>query len=79
MPHYFFDIHDGSWSRDEVGVECANDEEACQHAKRALPEIAVDQVPRDGDKHTITVLVSDESRQPVYTATLSFAGLMMKE
>ena len=79
MPRYFFDIHDGSWNRDEVGVECADVEEACQHAKRALPELAVDQVPRDGDKHTITVMVTNENRHPVYTATLSFAGLMMEE
>lgn len=79
MPRFFFDIHDGEWSRDDVGTECRDVEAACQETKQSLPEIALDQVPRDGDHHMITVLVTDEDRQPVYTATLTFAGLRMKE
>lgn len=78
MPRFFFDIHDGEWSRDAEGVECADVEAACHEAKRVLPGMAVDQVPQDGDQHAITVLVTDEERHPVYTATLSFAGLVLK-
>jgi len=78
MPRYFFDIHDGEWSRDEEGIECPDIKAACQEAKRTLPAMALDQVARDGDQHTITVLVSDEHKQPVYTATLGFAGLLMR-
>lgn len=51
---------------------------ACQEAKRALPDMASDQVLQDGDRQVITVLVTDEGRRPVYTATLTFAGLLMK-
>lgn len=78
MPRFFFDIHDGEWSRDEEGSECRSVEEACRQAKRTLPAMAVDQVARDGDHHMITILVTDAHRQPVYTATLTFAGLLMK-
>ncbi len=77
MPRFFFDTHDGEWDRDDVGIECANVDVACQEAKRALPDMAFDRTPRDGDQHTITVLVSDENRQPVYTASLTFSGLLM--
>ncbi len=78
MPRFYFDIHDGEWSRDDVGTECRDVEAACREAKQALPEIALDQAPRDGDRRAITVLVSDEDRQPVYSATLTYAGLLMK-
>ena len=78
MPRFFFDIHDGEWSRDAEGIECEGIHEARREAKRALPAMALEQVPRDGDHHTITVLVTNEDRQPVYTATLTYAGLLMK-
>ncbi|MGX7709517.1 DUF6894 family protein [Methylobacterium sp. Gmos1] len=79
MPRFFFDIHNGVWSHDEDGIECVDVEEAYLQAKRALPEMALEQVPRDGDHHTITVLVTDEDRQPVYTATLAFTGLAIRK
>jgi hypothetical protein len=79
MPRFFFDIHNGTWSHDEDGVECMNVAEACLQAKRALPEMALDQVLCDGDHQTITVFVTDEERQPVYTATLAFTGRAMNE
>ncbi|BAQ49209.1 MULTISPECIES: DUF6894 family protein [Methylobacterium] len=78
MPRFFFDIHDGEWSRDVEGVECADVVAACYEAKRVLPGMAVDHVPQDGDWHAITVLVTDEDRRPVYTATLSFAGQLLQ-
>jgi hypothetical protein len=75
MPRYFFDIHDGRNERDDVGTECAHLQAAIRHAKRLLPEIASDEVPQGGDRHSYTVLVTDETGQSVYSASLSFVGL----
>lgn len=77
MPRFFFDIHDGEWDRDSVGTECTDVENAIQQAKRTLPAMALDQILRDGDHHTVTVLVTDDDGRPVYTATLAYTGLVL--
>ncbi|TNC08750.1 hypothetical protein FF100_28310 [Methylobacterium terricola] len=77
MPRFFFDLHDGHWDRDDGGTECPNIEHAILQAKQTLPAMALDQLPRDGDRHTMTVLVTDEDGRPVYTATLSYSGLVL--
>lgn len=75
MPLYFFDVHDGITSlRDDVGIECHDPEAAASHAKEILPAIAADEVPRDGDRQSYTVLVTDEEGHPIYSAALSFVG-----
>lgn len=76
MPRYFFDFDDGKWARDEEGSEFADADQAIVQAKRALPAIVLDHLPRSGDRHTVTMHVTDERRQPVYTAVLSFSGLI---
>lgn len=76
MPRYFFDIHDGSsLVRDSSGTSCEGREGVRQQAMRALPAIAHDEIPRDGDRQAFTALVRDENGFTVYTATLTFAGL----
>ena len=77
MPRFCFDIHDGEWDRDSVGIECTDVENAIQQAKLTLPAMALDEIPRDGDHHTVTVLVTDEDGRPVYTATLAYTGLIL--
>lgn len=77
MPRFFFDLHDGHWDRDDVGADLIDVGEAILQAKQTLPAMALDQLPRDGDRHTMTVLVTDEDGRPVYTATLSYSGLML--
>ncbi|WP_082502839.1 hypothetical protein [Methylobacterium sp. Leaf100] len=75
MPRYHFDIHEnGVVERDEVGVECTTLEAAVVQAKRVLPAIAADEVPRDGEHKIYTVVVTDEDGNAVYTAGLSFSG-----
>lgn len=75
MPRYYFDLHDGQFIHDDVGVECADFDAVRREAKRALPAMALDVLPKDGDQHNITVIVRDESNRTIYTATLSFTGL----
>jgi len=78
VPRYFFDIHDGQYQPDDEGVDCADFEAARREAMTSLPEIARFVLPKDGDTQAFTVLVRDESGVFVYTATLSFAGLILK-
>ncbi|TXN77384.1 hypothetical protein [Methylobacterium sp. WL8] len=74
MPRYFFDIHDGFNRRDDVGTECADLQAAALEAKRLLPAIAADEIPKDGERQIITVLVTDEEGHAVYSAALAFVG-----
>ena len=60
--------------RDEVGVEFADLEAAIVEAKRALPSIATDELPRDGDHRSYMVVVRDADGHAVYSAALSFVG-----
>jgi hypothetical protein len=78
MPRFFFDLNNGEWDRDELGSEFADLDQAIAQTKRTLPAIALDELPRDRDYHTVTIQITDENRQPVYTATLTYAGLLMK-
>lgn len=78
MPRYFFDIHDGfQLQRDTVGSQLDGAAQIRHEAMQALPAIARDEIPKDGDKQAFTVLVRDENNLTVYTATLTFAGLWM--
>jgi hypothetical protein len=77
MACYYFDIYDPDLVHDDVGVECADLEAVRLQAKRTLPEIARDLLPKDGDHHFISVVVRDEWNQTVYTATLAFSGLIV--
>lgn len=44
---------------------------------RLLPDIAREQALHDGDRHTYTVVVTDEDHRPVYSATLSPTGIWL--
>lgn len=77
MPRYFFDIHNGTSTRDEDGTECADLDAVRAQAMRTLPDIARDDIPKDGDRRTFTCLVTDEDGHPVYSATLNYTGLWL--
>lgn len=74
MARYYFDLHDGEYVIDEIGVECADFDAVRREAKCTLPEMARDILPEDGDQHTIRVVVRDSEDKIVYTATLIFNG-----
>jgi hypothetical protein len=77
MPRYFFDISDGGPKRDDVGTECADLDVVRKQAMRTLPDIAGDELQKNGDRHTFTVLVTDEDGQPIYAGTLTYTGLWL--
>lgn len=77
MPRYFFDIHDTGSTRDDTGTECADDEAARMLAIRTLPDVARDEIPRNGDRRGFMVLVRNELGQPVFSATLNYTGVWL--
>ncbi|AWN42375.1 DUF6894 family protein [Methylobacterium durans] len=78
MPRYFFDVHDGGPEFDDTGTELAGPDESYAKARSLLPDIAREEIPRNGDHRTFTVLVKDENGQPVYSATLTYAGIRLQ-
>lgn len=76
MPRYFFDFHDGVNTRDDTGMECRDQDHMRKEAKRLLPEIAMDELPRGGEKKNYMVTVRDERDTVVYTAHLDFRGAL---
>ena len=74
VPRYFFDLNDGRNQRDDVGVECDDLQAAVLEAKKFLPLVASEKVPKDGERQAITVLVSDEEGHPIYLASLTYTG-----
>ena len=80
MARYFFDIHDGQHlTRDDVGTECSGPDAIRAEAMTALPAIARDAIPKDGDRQALTVIVRNASNLTVYTATLTFASIWLGE
>ena len=80
MARYYFDIHDGqNLTRDDVGIECSGPEVVKEEAMVALPAMARDTIPKDGDRQAMTVLVRNAKGQTVFTATLTFACIWLGE
>ncbi len=52
-------------------------DQAIAQAKQTLPAIVPDHMTHDADSLSLTMVVRDEARKPVYTATLSFSGLRL--
>jgi hypothetical protein len=79
VPLFFFDVQDsGKVQKDGTGTELPDAEAARTAAMRFLPDIAREEIPRDGDQRAFVVLVTDEDGRPVYSATLNFAGLWLQ-
>jgi hypothetical protein len=80
MAMYFFDtFENGVHVEDDRGLECGTPEQVRAEAMKALPAIAKDEIPNDGDRQAFTVLVKDEAGRPVYSATLTYAGLWLEK
>lgn len=79
MPRYFFDtFSNGHRTPDDIGAEFDTLDKMRLEAMSVLPAIAKDEVAQDGDSQAFTVLVKDEDQEPVYSATLTFAGLWLR-
>lgn len=75
MPTYYFDFHDGDETRDDHGMDCRDIEHAKERAKRLLPQIASDELPKlEVDEKNYIVTVRNSSDEVVYIAHLDFKG-----
>ena len=43
-----------------------------------MPEIASDDIAKDGDRQNFVIVAREETGKPVYTATLSYVGLKLE-
>jgi hypothetical protein len=70
MPRFYFDYWDGQTvSSDKEGVECADEQAACQSAAKALLDLTRDSIGSTSS-YEFSVEVSDEARKPVCRVTL---------
>lgn len=80
MATYYFDIIDSGWShRDDTGIECASLDDVRRAAQLALPHIAKDEIPANGDRRFFTVVARNDAGHAVYTATLTYSGMRLDE
>lgn len=74
MPRYFFDVHDAKGlHHDRVGDEFDSFDNARTQAQSLLPDIARAELP-DGDLHTVTCDVRDETGRVVYRGEITYRG-----
>lgn len=74
MPRYYFDVRDNrGFHRDEVGDDFDSFDEARTQAQSLLPDIAREELP-DGDLHTITCDVRNETGRTVYRGEITYRG-----
>jgi hypothetical protein len=72
MPRYFFDVHDGTFMRDEIGVELENADAARNAVWSTLPAMTA-QREADGDMACqLRMDVRDESGKHLFHAALAF-------
>ena len=72
MPRYYFDYWDGQTvSSDKQGVECPNEQAACQAAAKVLLDLARDNI-ESASSSEFCVEISDEAKKPVSRVTLQF-------
>ena len=74
MPRYWFDIVDaGNLTRDQYGVDLADDDEARDQAIGLLQEMMRSELPA-GDRHEFVVKARNERSEIVYEASLALDG-----
>lgn len=72
MPRYFFDVHDGTFMPDEIGVELENADAARRAVWSTLPAMTA-QREADGDMACqLRMDVRDESGKHLFHAALAF-------
>jgi hypothetical protein len=72
MPRYFFDVHDGTFARDEEGVELESAAAARKQVWTTLPAMA-SQREADGEMaFQLRMDVRDEAGKNLFHAALAF-------
>ncbi|MFI0849091.1 DUF6894 family protein [Mesorhizobium sp. IMUNJ 23232] len=72
MPRFYFDVFDGDQiTRDEIGIDFPDEDEAAKQAMAALSDIVHDGLP-GGPQGEFWVKVRDESGAYIFAAELKF-------
>lgn len=72
MPRYFFDIHDGTSTRDEEGVDLDSADVARKEVWKTLPMLAAHRKANGNMACQLRMDVRDESGKHVFHAALAF-------
>jgi hypothetical protein len=72
MPRYYFDVHDGVFARDEVGVDLEDIDAARKQVWTTLPVMASQREPDGAMACQLRVDVRDESGKHIFHAALAF-------
>jgi hypothetical protein len=72
MPRYFFDVHDGTFARDEEGVELANADAARKQVWNTLPAMTADRASDGNMACQLRMDVRDENDRHLFHAALAF-------
>ncbi|MDX7953819.1 hypothetical protein P7D22_21890 [Lichenihabitans sp. Uapishka_5] len=67
----------GMMQRDEEGTEFADLEHVRKAAMRLISDVARDAIYEKGDDRSFVVVVTDENRSSIYSATLTYTGIWM--
>jgi hypothetical protein len=79
MARFIFNfIEPGKFDKDDEGIELSGFDEVRAAVMKALPDIAREKIPEDGDHRSLVLLVTDDAGQPVYSGTLSFTGVRLR-
>jgi hypothetical protein len=72
MSRYFFDVHDGTFARDEEGVELGSADAARKQVWTTLPAMAADRASDGNMACQLRMDVRDESGKHLFHAALAF-------
>jgi hypothetical protein len=79
MARFFFNLIEmGKFDKDDEGIELSGFDEIRAAVMLALPDIAREELPKDGDHRSLVLLVTDHAGHPVYSGTLSFTGIRLR-
>ena len=71
MPRYFFDVHDGTFIPDDVGVELPDADAARKQVWETLPEMAADRKADGNMACQLRMDVRDETGKHLFHAALA--------
>ena len=72
MPRYFFDVHDGTFAADDLGVELENADAARKQVWNTLPAMASERHADGNMACQLRMDVRDDSGKHLFHAALAF-------
>ncbi|MEP7455415.1 hypothetical protein [Phyllobacterium sp. SB3] len=72
MPRYYFDLHNGDHTRDDIGMELPSRDHVSREVARILTDVAREELA--GERGVVSVTVRDENGQAISVASLTFSS-----